>query len=311
MPDISVIIPVFNVEQYINECVDSVLAQEGVNLEVILVDDGSLDKSGELCDQIQENNHNVIVIHKINEGLGIARNAGIEYATGKYIAFVDSDDYISQGYYCGLLQKAETEKADVCYSTGINQFGDSSRVFVSMEYLTNITLNSNDECKKAVGYLISDFPGKKDGMILSSCLGLYNLDFIKRNNLRFLSEREYISEDLWFNMDCYIKACKICFCNTAGYNYRYNPKSLSRSYRPDRFDKIIFFTKELKNKCMSVGCDDYAERICKYFWINFEKCINQEVRYKSGSPYKRIKEMCESSTTQETFNTLLQTNYPA
>lgn len=92
----SIIIPVYNVEKYLNECVDSVLNQKNVDYEIILVDDGSTDNSGQICDEYLKKHSNVSVIHKVNGGLSDARNAGLESAEGDYILFVDSDDKIEE-----------------------------------------------------------------------------------------------------------------------------------------------------------------------------------------------------------------------
>ena len=91
---ISVIVPVYNVERYIRQCVESILEQTYADLEIILVDDGSTDGSGSICDEYKLKDNRVVVIHKCNGGLSEARNAGLDIARGEYIGFVDSDDYI-------------------------------------------------------------------------------------------------------------------------------------------------------------------------------------------------------------------------
>ena len=98
-PLISVIVPTYNVEKYLNKCVTSLINQTYVNLEIILVNDGSTDNSGSMCDDFAKNDSRIRVIHKKNQGLGMARNTGIENATGDYICFIDSDDYVSALYY--------------------------------------------------------------------------------------------------------------------------------------------------------------------------------------------------------------------
>lgn len=104
---ISVIVPVYNVEDYLARCVDSILAQSYENLEIILVDDGSTDRSGELCDELGKKDSRIRVIHKINGGLSSARNAGIDAATGEWLAFVDSDDWIEPETYAWMSELAE------------------------------------------------------------------------------------------------------------------------------------------------------------------------------------------------------------
>ncbi len=110
---ISVIIPVYNVERYIRRCLDSVLAQEGVSLEVILVDDGSTDSSGAICEEYAKKDGRIRVLHQKNGGLSSARNAGLAVAGGEYVGFVDSDDWIAKDMYAYLLRLIQTFHADV------------------------------------------------------------------------------------------------------------------------------------------------------------------------------------------------------
>ncbi|EOH87788.1 glycosyltransferase family 2 protein [Enterococcus pallens] len=113
MCEISIIVPVYNVEKYLHKCVDSILIQTFTDFEVILVDDGSLDNSGQICDEYAKKDDRVKVIHKKNGGLSDARNAGIDVAKGKYLGFVDSDDYIERDMYELLYENIVKEKADL------------------------------------------------------------------------------------------------------------------------------------------------------------------------------------------------------
>ena len=112
---ISVVIPVYNVEKYLQRCVTSVTEQSYSNLEIILVDDGSVDNSGAICDDFAKKDKRIRVIHKENEGLGLTRNVGIKAATGNYICFIDSDDYIAREYIETIYSDLKKSSADVCY----------------------------------------------------------------------------------------------------------------------------------------------------------------------------------------------------
>lgn len=112
MPEISVIVPIYNREKFLNRCVDSILAQTFYDMEIILVDDGSKDASGKMCDDYAKIDERIVVIHKENGGLSSARHAGLEKATGAYIGFVDSDDYILPQMYDALY--AAVKSADAC-----------------------------------------------------------------------------------------------------------------------------------------------------------------------------------------------------
>ncbi len=119
LPLISVIVPVYKVEPYLKKCVDSILAQTYLNLEIILVDDGSPDSCGAICDSYAAQDSRIQVIHKPNGGLSDARNAGLDIATGEYIGFVDSDDYIAPTMYAQLLDGLVSAQADMAVCQGV------------------------------------------------------------------------------------------------------------------------------------------------------------------------------------------------
>lgn len=153
MAEISVIVPVYKVENYIHECIDSILNQTFQNLEIILVDDGSPDNCGKICDDYAQKDNRVKVIHQENAGLSAARNAGIQAATGKYLCFIDSDDYISADYCQTLYNLLITTSYDysVC---GVKRFDDGQvpqslekeciSIFTNYEYL-GLQLNKQRE----------------------------------------------------------------------------------------------------------------------------------------------------------------------
>lgn len=123
---ISIIIPIYKVEAYLNECIASVVNQTYKNLEIILVDDGSPDRCPDMCDEWAKKDERIKVIHKANGGLSDARNAGLKVARGQYIGFVDSDDWISSNMYERLLEVIEEEKADICACSLITEILDQS-----------------------------------------------------------------------------------------------------------------------------------------------------------------------------------------
>lgn len=131
-PLISVIIPVYNVENYIDGCIESIRNQSYSNLEIILVDDGSTDKSGKICDYYATLDKRITVIHQKNMGLSGARNSGIDIANGMYIGMVDSDDYIKKDMYEQLLRELRNENADMAFCSFIRQIEKTGQ----MQYLT-------------------------------------------------------------------------------------------------------------------------------------------------------------------------------
>lgn len=112
---ISVVVPVYNVEKYLERCVVSIVNQTYTNLEIVLVDDGSTDQSGFICDELKNQDDRIKVVHKLNEGLGLTRNRGVREARGDYICFIDSDDYIDKQYIETIYFDLKKHAADVCY----------------------------------------------------------------------------------------------------------------------------------------------------------------------------------------------------
>ena len=115
MKKISIIVPIYNIEKYLPRCLDSILAQTYKNLEVILVDDGSVDNSGMIADKYARNDQRIIVIHQVNKGVSAARNAGLDLATGDYIGFVDGDDYIEPDMYEILMRIIDEQQVDIAH----------------------------------------------------------------------------------------------------------------------------------------------------------------------------------------------------
>ena len=137
MPKLSVIVPVYNTEKYLRECVDSILAQTFTDFELILVDDGSTDGSGAICDEYAGKDSRIRVIHQENGGATLARRSGVRIAQGEYVAFVDSDDWIAQHIYQNMMEKAETCGADVILCDIVLET-QTNQVVVHSDYLPGL-----------------------------------------------------------------------------------------------------------------------------------------------------------------------------
>ena len=147
LPLISVIVPVYKVERYLDRCIQSIVDQTYRNLEIILVDDGSPDRCPQICDSFAQKDDRVFVIHKHNGGLSSARNAGLEKAHGAFIGFVDSDDYIASDMYESLLTNLQKEDADIAFTSSAHVYEDgsiSTKHFVQGQYLV---LNTEEAFK--------------------------------------------------------------------------------------------------------------------------------------------------------------------
>lgn len=227
---ISVIIPVYKVEPYLRQCLDSVVNQTYKNLEIILIDDGSPDNCGKICDEYAVIDSRVIVIHKENGGLSAARNDGIAKATGYWITFVDSDDWCELDYYEKIISQICDNTSDViCAGGHIIELQSENKVVYSIENtFCFCDSNSKEKLQTMVlalknGYASLAAPWDK----------LYRTDFIRKKGLLFdlLSEAW---EDIWFNFQIFQKAEKVEGHYAIGYHYRIRPMSITQSFNPKR-----------------------------------------------------------------------------
>lgn len=301
---ISIIVPVYNVENYIHECIDSLLNQSYKNIEVILVDDGSTDKSGMICDEYSKIDKRVKVIHKKNEGLGFARNSGLQIATGKYVTFVDSDDYVGEDRIKKLYLLLQKYNADVCLS-GFTRVFQKNKQVCTNPYSSNVFF---DNISRTVLPKMCGADGKGlDQIPMSVWLGLYSNDIIKKEQIKFVSERKLISEDLVFDFSYYPYVKKVCISNTTDYFYRDNPKSLTTRYRADRFEKQIILYEEILNRAKQLNIADECQARLDNTLISIARyCIKLEYKYEAinGTKYanERVKYICNNELLQNRLN---------
>lgn len=237
---ISVIIPVYNVEKYLHRCLDSVVNQKEVNLEIILVDDGSTDASGKICDEYAERDNRITVIHQQNGGLSNARNNGLKTAKGEYIGFVDSDDWIAHDMYRYLLHILRRHKADMSVCD-----------YVRTEKIKKIR-EGKEELALRTGEDLDRFFFRADGgkSFFSVCNRLYKKRLLE--GLGF--EEGTINEDIFFTYEVYKKARIIVFSNLPKYFYFINKNAITsrkvckKDYAQFRiWDRIMKCEKDTEN----------------------------------------------------------------
>lgn len=226
---VSVIIPVYNVEPFIRRCLDSVLVQTYTNLQIILIDDGSTDKSGLICDEYKEKDSRIIVVHKKNGGLSAARNSGLEIAEGDYITFLDSDDYIDKDMYEILIRDIQANDCDisVCGSRSVNIQG---KVLKDNNVNKVIVLNQRETFYHFFKTMNSAVWNK-----------MYRKDVISG---LFFEEGRIHGEDLYFNVQTISRSKKVVFNSLSKHNYLKRDGSITMSKpNPKMFDQIILREK--------------------------------------------------------------------
>ena len=240
MAKVSVVIPVYNVEEYLRRCVDSVLAQTLSDLEIILVDDGSPDHSPAICDEYAQADARIRVIHKTNGGLASARNAGMRIAQGEYLFFLDSDDWLEPDGLAKLCDVAGTYRVDFVRYRAIRTGwpGLEENAPCRVEEVRELSEGLYDEARmiREVYPRLLATRQLTMGAIVSAWGSLYDRAFLRAHELWFDEDIRF-SEDLIFSAKVVRAAKRFYFVDAPGvYHYFYNPKSISKSFRAGRWD---------------------------------------------------------------------------
>lgn len=298
---ISIIVPIYNVSKYLDRCMESLLKQTYTNIEIIMVDDGSPDDCGSKCDDYASRDRRIKVIHKQNAGLGMARNSGLDIANGKYVAFIDSDDYVDIEMIEKLYHRLQNTKADTCFCRYYNVTAEKMNILAPEIYKKNNY--QQDEIKEILLGMIGSLPEEPGDVEIGMSVwkGLYSLDIINKSKIRFQSERKYISEDIIFHIEYLQKAQKVVVEETPNYYYCDNGGSLTKSYKANRFEmEKILFQKVINELDKIFQEEEYNQRLFKSFLGRVRRCISQEVNDNSNrkNVRKNIKQICEDQLVQ-------------
>lgn len=243
---ISVIVPVYNADQYLHHCIDSILAQTYTDFELLLIDDGSTDNSGEMCDEYAKKDNRIKVFHKKNGGVSSSRNLGLDNSKGQYVAFVDSDDYVSLTILETLLNKLSEFNAEIsaCCAYRFNKERKEKMNFVKKD---NIIFSPNILQQRI-------FQFRQESAVWNK---LYKREVI--GNTRFQGKT---NEEILFNYKCFLKSNRIVYTNKNLYYYRNTPNSITSSFGEFKFDalnnlfefeKIISPTNSLLKKALKTS----------------------------------------------------------
>ncbi len=277
-PLVTIVVPVYNVEKYLNRCVESIVNQTYENLEIILVDDGSPDNCPQICDEWAEKDNRIKVVHKVNAGAGMARNTGLDNATGEYIFFFDSDDRISTQTVEKCINNAKEHNSDVVIFGRYDFFENGKQTGKSIS--TNKTCFKHNEIREE---LIPAMLTYKYGISTSNCSKMYKADLFKKLNKRFVSERELYSEDVYFTVDLFSDIDTVSILNENLYYYYFRENSLSRAYNPNRQQKQndIFYKKTMelarKKNLSEKTLDNIAIRYHMYSIGNMKQVVIADI----------------------------------
>lgn len=224
IPKISIVVPIYNVEQYIEECLNSVINQTFKDIEIICVDDCGNDNSIDIAEKIAKKDSRIKIIkHEKNKGQGPARNTGLDYIQGKYVTFLDSDDYFASDNILELLyEKIEETKVDFVMTDYDNWFDEYSEKAFSSDFINKVTLKNFNK-------VINNFPVVPLGK-------LFNSEYIKKNNLKFIESKD-IHEDVGFSLKLLSTYPKYTSIPYLGVFYRKNPSSIMSTKNKEKSSK--------------------------------------------------------------------------
>lgn len=302
MPAISVIVPVYKAEKYLPQCVETILKQKFSDLELILVDDGSPDRSGLLCDEYAQQDSRVRVIHKENGGVSTARNAGLDEATGDYIAFVDSDDWLDADMYAQMMAKAGEFGCDVIMCDCLKEYPERSSIYthdirggfydraaLEREYFPHLLMMENVE-----------YPAT-----ISNWLLLFRRELAE--HVRYISGVRY-SEDLLFGAQILYRAQSFFYMKEhALYHYRMNPQSATHRFVPDKWEDYQRLHREITAAFCSCEDFDFKHQIdlCLLFFLYNTAGEITRTRYLDRKEkIKAVKGILRSDSLRDLFSRL-------
>lgn len=301
-PVISIIIPVYNVEPYLDKCLESVVNQTLTNIEIILIDDGSTDKSRDIIKKFVHRDKRIKSIYQENRGVSEARNKGLKIACGEYIGFVDSDDYIELDMYENMYKEAKSNGADIviCNVNDIN----NEEVNVSLK------IESELICIDEIG--IDNFLKSKYFSFGHAVWHkIYKREIVEANNIRFIDYSKVSSEDTIFNIQCMLKSNRIYSIDKPLYNYYIRRNGSITSSIKSKTNMI----NRCKNtvEIIDLFCDKNDLEIGYYkYYLNYSEMINALSFVKPiniSQIYKSIKEYSTTKLFKDTLKMIALTDY--
>lgn len=305
---ISVIVPVYNVEKYLSRCIDSLIRQSYSNIEILLVDDGSKDESLSICKEYEAKDSRIHVFHKENEGLGLTRNYGVEQATGEYITFVDSDDYLTLDAIDSMVKKAVETDADVViashyYKNKKQEIELSERLYCGTEIKEILMV-----------HMMGNNGNQLDALTYTAWGKLYKKEIFTKNRLLFPSERKLIWEDLAFSVEAYPLCEKVYILHKPVYYYCFNEGSLTHTYKPNKINLVMILYRYMKKRIQELNLSADAQfRLDTNFIGHIRTCIKLEVFYVKQNGFEKtiqnIRKICSRKDVQILIKSYPKTSF--
>lgn len=274
MPKLSVIVPVYNTEKYLRECIDSILAQTFTDFELILVDDGSTDGSGTICDEYAKQDERIQVIHQENGGVTRARKNGAAVSKGDYVTYVDSDDWIDLDSYCNMMSHIEKHYADI----GIFAITREKKHPTVVGNSVALGFFSKERLLTTVyPRMLFDYSTNSSGIIMSLCNKIIRRDLLL-NAINVIPDSITYGEDAISGYLCMLNASSAYICNQPFYHYRDNPDSAS--YADSTIMKKRVLDLDRGMRCLLSGYDiDLSSQINGHITRHTVELVRRDLLY--------------------------------
>lgn len=277
-PKVSIVVPVYKVEKYLSECINSLLSQSLNEIEIILVDDGSPDDCPRICDDFARKDSRIKVIHKNNQGLGLARSTGYEVVRGKYIAFLDSDDYVSKDMYKTLYERAEEAKLDACFCDILN-FTDGRDPYPYPRESTELFFKDKQSIMTFSLNMLCPLLSQEENILYPHTQWNYIVrkDKLEESQVEFVSEREFVSEDIIFNL------CWLPYANRIEWIEKFliyhrldNASSLTNNLKYQKVEASIRMVSKV-NEILSNQYNDLPN--CEEYFYSYAYKLIKDIRW--------------------------------
>lgn len=288
-PKISIVVPVYNAEKYLSECLNSILEQSYTNYEIILINDGSTDNSLEVCRSFANRDKRIILINDTNHGVSHARNVALSKATGEWVTFIDSDDWIEKDYLSTLVYYA-TNKGDIDVVAANFFFnyedGTEKKSICSRKEIHKAEFPSLPES------LMVEDSSRKDNIDISvevlsaACNKLTRIAFLQEHSISFKEDMK-LNEDGLFHLTCFIKAKDFVIIDKPLYHYRIYHQSSNNRYRPDVFKQISLWHKYFGELSKYLERPKEFMSLCAYRSAILLIKLDYGNRFNPNSLYKR------------------------
>lgn len=269
-PLISVLVPIYNVSEFLDNCIQSIINQSYENLEILLLDDGSTDNSGQICDKYSEKDCRIKVIHKKNSGVADTRNYGLSISSGEYYCFVDGDDYVHRDYVYCMYELLHEKNADIsmCAYLYVWKDGRSKRTKNAQFSDDYICTDSGKTALREMLY---------SGKYVPSCCGKL---FSRKTIGNIFFPTFSIGEDVLASVNYYLKAEKVAYSNRPLYYYLQNDNSVMHKFNPDKIFDNVLSSEEIYKK--AVSADITLKKPASYYVVEKNLIVLMKLYGKNG-----------------------------